>query len=199
MTFGGPFTVDQSDELDKFSQFNEDFSEFLREKGKGDPRFLIPRDAPPEPKPPTVMEKIREQYNRILGRKPEDRIKFNVSGSGSGKGVGFGSGMSATFPLGEDELKLGAGVSGRLGSGSPKLRFQEFSAALNQGDEAPSWVPDVSAYWRRGGPPIGPPGGPQLTSEQLRDQAALERAQTRIGAQAQWKFNQGGRVRSDYG
>jgi hypothetical protein len=52
--------------------FNEDFGEFLREKGKGDPRYLIPRDAPLEPEPRTVMDIIRNQYNKILGRKPED-------------------------------------------------------------------------------------------------------------------------------
>ena len=49
-------------------------AEFLREKGKGDPRYLIPMGAPlePEPEPLTVMDIIRNQYDKILGRKPED-------------------------------------------------------------------------------------------------------------------------------
>jgi len=74
MTFGDPLTEGQVDNLDGLAMFNEDFAEFLREKGKGDPRYLIPRDAPlePEPEPPTVMDIIRNQYDKILGRKPED-------------------------------------------------------------------------------------------------------------------------------
>ena len=72
MTFGDPLTVGQVDSLDGLAMFNEDFGEFLREKGKGDPRYLIPRDAPLEPEPLTVMDIIRNQYDKILGRKPED-------------------------------------------------------------------------------------------------------------------------------
>ena len=70
--FGDQLTDHQDYRLEGFAKFNEEFGEFLREKGKGDPRFLIPRDEPPEPEPPTVMDTIRKQYEKILGRKPED-------------------------------------------------------------------------------------------------------------------------------